>query len=233
MPVFHSRSFRTHPALRIQYCPVHIHRADHFCKHLRCNSSRPQNHGRRYRHVKYRRLHSYIYRSAVNYHINLPVQIMNHMFRCCRTWPSGCIGTGRRHKPARCPDQLQRDRIRGHSDRHCFQTAGSSIGHYITLPEYHCKRARPEMRCQSVRLRRNIYSNAPQILVICNMNNQRIIRRAPFRLICFFCRLFLQCICSQSIYCFRRKSNQSALFQDISGLLHNLFIDIVFIYFFY
>ena len=233
MSILHARCLRSFLALITDNCLIFCDLTDHLLKHLLCDRSRPKDHRRCHSHIKDRRFHSDLHTSSIDDHINLAIQIFLHMHRSCRTRAPGCICTRSRHISPACQNDRTRNLIRRHSDCYSIQSSGSSIWYQCTFFKNHRKRSWPEMIRQQCSLIWYIHRNLFQCPVFCNVNDQWIIRRSSLRRICFFCRLFLQRMCSESIYSLCRESYQSSLLQDDPCHSDHIFVNICSLYFFY
>ena len=229
MPVLHSRRFRRLHAVRVQKRLIHIYRADHFFEHFCRDGAGPEDHRRTYRHIQNCRLKPDVNRTAIQDHINLSVQVFRHVLRRRRTGAAGRIGAWRGNESACRPDQSRRHRINRHTDRNRIEPPCCPVRNRRALLKDHGKRTRPEMSRQHIRLGRNIYGDLSEILIIRNMNDQRIIRRTPLRCIGFSCGFFLKRIRSEAIHCLRWKCNQPAVSQNLRRFFYNIFIYSVFI----
>ena len=144
-----------------------------------------------------------------------------------RTRSSRSIGTGRSHIAAGSLDQLLCNPVARKPNRHTVQTTRSFLWHKIRLRKNHSQRTRPVLLCQNLRLLRNLSYNRSQLIKLCNMHDQRIIRRSSLRRINFHRSLRIQRISTKAINSLRRKRNQTTLFQNISTTPDSLHIKII------
>ena len=130
----------------------------------------------------------------------------------CRARPSGSIRARCRNVSAARIDHFSCDRIYRHPDSYRIQSSGGSVRHNITFVKYHCKRPRPVFFSNLYSLFRDFGNNFFQCFHIRDMNDQRVVRRSSFCGIYLLGRIFIQCICSQTIYGLCGKCNQTSFF---------------------
>ena len=227
MAIFHTRCFRMHFAVSRNQPLVHPYIPQSLLKHLQRNITRTQNHRHILSKINDRRLKTDSHLASVNDHLNRFTKILLYMLCSSRAWSSRSVGTGRSHITTCCLDKFLRDPVTRKPNRHTVQTTRSLLWYKIRLRKNHSQRTRPVLLCQNLRLLRNLSYNRSQLIKLCNMHDQRIIRRSSLRRINFHRSLRIQRIPSKTIHSLRRKCNQTTLFQNISTTPDSFHIKLV------
>ncbi len=175
MAVFHSGRFRNLFRGRINDRVVDIYAADNALEHLLCDISGAQD-GRLFiRQIDNTGFQTDTDLSAVDDHLNAPVQVLPAVLRHCGRGSSGTVCRWRRYKTAAGFNQGFRDFIAGKAHSDCFQTAGRLIWHSAALVKDHRHRSRPESVRKPARFLRHFAYNLIQVFYSADMDNQRIV----------------------------------------------------------
>jgi len=218
MPVPHSRGRRgfilfqfTHDTVGDPAFPGN-HR-DHF----QCHGAWAQDQRNLARDVGHSRLQPDVARPAVQHQGDQPVKVVQHVPGCRRAGASGAVGTGGGDRHTADPQQFTRGRMAWRAQRDRFKPGADLRGDHCLPFDDQGQRPRPERVCEQIR-QPVPFAAGTGSLFIRHVYDQGIVRGPAFRLKDPSHRFHRKRICPKAVHRFRRKGDQAALSQDISGL---------------
>ena len=214
MTIFHSGRLWSEIWIVRRQSGIHLYFPDHSLQHRLVNVTGAQDHRIFPCQIHNSRFQSDPHSSSVQDHINSAGQIFRYMSGFRRAGSPGCIGTGRCNIPPSCLNKSLRNRMVGHTHRHCVKPSGGAIRHHLCLRKNHGKRSRPERIRQLYCGFRYLTGNLIQGRKLTNMDDQWIIRRSSLGCVNFGRCLFVQRIRSQAVHRLRGKRHQAALSND-------------------
>ena len=216
MLILHAGRTHSLPFLQlVQNGRIQCHFRSHFFQHLLCDKARTQNpHCTVWLQCNDCGFNAHGTCSAVHNCGNFALHIPHDMLCRCRAGITGNIGGRSCDRYTGQLDQCPCHRVRGHTNAHRIQPAGSDLRYLFPLRENHGQRSRPEPFCQFFRQRRHRCRHLLQCPHFCNVHDQRIVCRSAF------CRkdlphcLRISGICRQSVDGFRGHSHHGTVSQQ-------------------
>ena len=132
------------------------------------------------------------------------------MSRGCRADAAEPVCRGRCNTATEHLEQLQRNRVGRHAQAYGVLTAGHLRRHVVVTLQYQGQRPRPECTRQSDGIARTVARPVHHPFGIRQMNDQRMIGRAPFRFEDATDRGRIACIGAKPVDGFCRKRDQLA-----------------------
>ncbi len=146
---------------------------------LERDPTRAQQDRRRPRQVDHGGLHPDGRGAAVEHHVHVAAQVGQDVGRGGGAGTGGTVGARGHHRQARRADQRPGHRVRRHADGD-RGAAGGDAGRHLRLPRQdQGQRAGPEGRGQLARQFGNVAGDSRQHLLVGEVDDQRVVRRAP------------------------------------------------------